>query len=1121
MFLVALALAETPADPCRPQILEYRHLVELTNPGSGTRTERYRFSAPPGSCTSIELPRQLEGMKLENGDLVVKDRKMTRLSSFSEGEMLILSRTEALSGVRLAGAVTQPAFPVEFMVVELAVGAKARVSIWTPQDAKVEVRKRDTGRLFRASFGSEGRVVWSTETSWWDVSASLGAMVDKQVPVGRNLTRMGDFATDASTLTLEAAQKRVWERIALDPTGADWSSLRPLSEVLEAGKGGAAERAVALITLLRAAGYDARPVVVRPEQDDEGVLAVPGLGLFPRTAVRVERDGVVSWIDPAMPISRTDILPRRFRGALMLVAGDLPQVIADDLVPDGTVQIEAEMTVDARGRGATQVDVSVDDEAAMALREILVPLNASVRKQWLSDLLTTVRPDATDLELTLAGVESPTGPLLMRVKFTDQLDVLGAGRIQGDVPAALALQLARVLPPNVLVQERLVLRGADGLVPQVAVPVEEAIDPRALVKRRIELREDGMILHTVGFRPYRTAPAEDTTDGLLFQASERGPQVHFFTGSSGAAAKQVRGTAGDLDSMVAEAVFWYRVGQDAKADKVLKSAGKTAGTAELADSLRRLVPFGESRPWEPVWDAASDPDRLAIVEALEASGDRREAWRRATLLLNSEDPNVVIQALVQVARVQGAKPSGTLDPEAHKAWREPILLLQRAKKLAGEASPGTVVPEIEAGLATVLLADQKCELADDSVRALDPATTNPRQQAVIAEWRACRGELRATAGLPALMAASGYDPVVMRSAVRAYEHADQAREARRWALLAARILGTDRESWMRASGLSVRMGDLRTAVYAARNASDLEPRAMTANIPLQLLASLAGDRVNATLASQRADGYEVSKDPLPLSIELANRFMEPEQRLAFLRLREAEVMADPELLAERLALHEKLGDRAGTQRDAGWLVKRHKRPAAVAAGLRATTDALWSTHSLAVLDAVLKEPAARSARMEFSLFTGTSDPYQDARLLGAFGSAPLVRAAKEDPDQLLAGTTWPLAIDEPEVATPYGFVPAPLLGALEGAVGFTNPDANVSVIASRAGDLLPPPMAQVFQLGRSIAAFGPIEISRLQGHDSVAFVARRTVGDITWWGFAATPQLARFAVSEAVNAQGG
>ena len=61
-------------------------------------------------------------------------------------------------------------------------------------------------------------------------------------------------------------------------------------------------------------------------------------------------------------------------------------------------------------------------------------------------------------------------------------------------------------------------------------------------------------------------------------------------------------------------------------------------------------------------------------------------------------------------------------------------------------------------------------------------------------------------------------------------------------------------------------------------------------------------------------------------------------------------------------------------------------------------------------------------------------------------TAAIVRAAKTDPDRLLAGTRWPLALDDPRVQQPYGFEPAPLLSGLKGVVGFTNEDAHVSVL---------------------------------------------------------------------------
>ncbi|MCA9570949.1 MAG: hypothetical protein KC656_24080, partial [Myxococcales bacterium] len=73
--------------------------------------------------------------------------------------------------------------------------------------------------------------------------------------------------------------------------------------------------------------------------------------------------------------------------------------------------------------------------------------------------------------------------------------------------------------------------------------------------------------------------------------------------------------------------------------------------------------------------------------------------------------------------------------------------------------------------------------------------------------------------------------------------------------------------------------------------------------------------------------------------------------------------------------------------------------------------------------------------------------------------------------------------------------------------------------ASVGGDVLPPPLFGVFKLGEVVDSDDKLTIFRLDGGLAPGFVARRKLGDLTFWGAARTVQLARHAVESGIAAQ--
>ncbi|MEZ4315946.1 MAG: hypothetical protein R3F61_00510 [Myxococcota bacterium] len=1117
LSLVLSGLGVAAEGPCSPDIVEFRHEVELKDANSGIIVESYRFGVPAKSCRAVQLPRLLDGFKLDDQEIVVEGGQLPRDKEWKRGQVLIVTAVRDLSGGPFSEEVPTPPFPVARTVVEVTAPSYTRLSVWADPSAVVEVR-RDRVRRYRATFAGGGQLVWSTEKDWWDVGDRLEKLVVKKLATPAQL---GDLGEGLQYLTLADAMKRLTDTVKLDPVGPSLLDAAPAAEVIARGHGSAAERAIVLVSLLRAAKMDADLGLVRPVGTQAVSLAVPGLGVFQSVAVRVlESDGREVWLDPRSPFNQVGEVPLGMRGSIALVPGDYPRRVHDQLSPDGRVLIRATGTL--QENGAIEVTASVEGQGGgtQAIRDVLAPLSKDFRKQWLTDLLALVRPDVEKVRFQVFGVDDPAQPLGMSIEFLEPgaLEPIGENGLRGHVKPILAAHLARVLPPNIEVVETFELRGKDDLRPFGVQPIRDPIDRDAVLHRKAVVKGNTATFTTTALRPWRVLDREESSDQTLFRAAEEGPQVLLFDQLEKAVTRRLRASANNTETRVLEALLWYQADQPEEAERTLKGALRTARVRTMLDILALYTPRGEFRPWEVVWNAAADDhDRLAIVHALEKKRERREAWRRASILVNSELDAVRIDALVTVARIQGDRPAASVDEEAHKAWREPALILKRAAKWAEEAYPEVGHPSVDIPVAEQLILDGKCDEAGPLIERASQATDIPHVRAIRAEWRACRGDLSVEAELESIIADSEYDPVVITSVVRAFWKLGRIPEARRWAFLGALIARTDAELWMTASDAALAGGDLPSAVYCARQASDLQPDSVRFTVPLQILATLAGDVESATLATKRT-GYAVSVQELPVTMDNADTFIIEEQRLGFLRLRDSDVLADPVLLEERARRQLALNDEVGTIRDAAWLSRKHNSKSADATTYLATAEELWSTAMEDVLARSVKDDGVRRLRMEYALLTGASDPSSDAKLLLDDHAAAFIRDARFDAPALAARSGWPGGVD-PEVRTPEGFRESKVLGALEGVVGFTNQDAGASVLATSEADRLPPPVAGVYSLGPVVGTSGRVTIHALEGGAAPAFAAVRRVGETTWWGISRSRQLATYAVEAGIAAQ--
>lgn len=1111
-----LGVAFGASAPCTASIEEYRQQVELTSSTAASTVDTYRFAVPEGTCSVLELPRSLDGFRIVGGDLEVRDGRLKRNRSWSAGDMVVVARKTALGRGPHAGEVEKPPFPVRTMSVQLTAPTWLRLSVWSSPHGKVSVDV-NRKRTYRALFKDGGRMVWSTEKDWWAVGDRLKRTIDAKLIRPYQLGELGEGAEDLSVADILA---RVAEAVEVVDNGRSWKEARSGVAVLQEGRGSAPERGLVLLSLLRAAGYEANPVIVRPVDAADIPLLVPADALFERFAIRVRRGSLPDvWLDPRSSYTRTEAVPRDLRGVTVLEPGDLPRRLHPHPSPDGLVRIEARASIAEDGQVEITAQVTAEDGATQAIRDVLGPLPKETRKQWLADLLRVVRPELDGLRFQVFGIDDPSLPFGMSLEF----DAPGAFRplhtgLAGDLPAVLAPQLARVLPSNLEIVETLSVQGSEGMKLAAVRPVDEPVTPKAVVHRALDVQKKRTLLTTTAFRPFRDAPRTVEVDRSLDEASSRGPELLFFPIVDKDAARAVQKEGGNSEARVMEALLWLQAGDEEEASKALRRAVRSGRFPVVVDALRRFAPVGERRPWEVLWNAARDDvSRLAIVEALERKNELREAWRRASLLQRSEDPEVQILAFVAVARVQGERPAANIDEAGHKAWREPVLLLKRAEKLAlARSSAGH--PAVDVALAEAFLAKDGCSEAGERIQRAAASDDGPRTRAVLEAWRTCAGEESADIDFAALVEEAGHDTSVLRTVASTLAARGRPEEGLRWSLSAAYLERTDPTRWSEVVEVALAAGDLPTAVFAARRASDLQPKALTTGVPLQILATLLGDDDNARLASKRS-GYQVSIGALPVPLEEADTFLEDEHRLGFYTVRDEEVLADAARLRDRRTRELAAGDSLAAARDAAWLARSFKDAEGVVGAYAAHAGAVWSTHSLEPLRLHLRDPEVRKLRMESALLTGAGDPMADVPYLKADPEAELLKETRYRTSSLAKRSGWPSGLKNPKAVAPPGMRSSRLLSALKGVTGFTHPGAGFVLLVSAEPDLLPPPLQGVFRLGDVVAEDRRVTVYRLEGGRVPGFVAKQTRGDLTFWGAARTPQLARYAVEAGVAAQ--
>ncbi|MFK7928427.1 MAG: hypothetical protein AB8H79_09560, partial [Myxococcota bacterium] len=911
---------------------------------------------------------------------------------------------------------------------------------------------------------AQAEAVWSTGTTWQRAGDALNAQVDATLT-----TRLGrSLGEGLKTATPASLAERVYAGVSLvEPTGPGWES-RPAAEVIAGGSGTPAERGAVLISALRAAGYQAYPGLYRPSRLPGTVpTSLPAPSQLSRPVVAVSMDEGTMWIDPAASAVVPPTLPFDLTGATAWVAGDLPRRLQSSGATEGSVPISGQISLESGGGESFVLNLSATGTADEWLRSQLVGMSDAERATLMSDLIRPGRPELDRLTVTVTGEEDRSKDLRVTVRghTKPRLKELSPGLITESVPAVLATGLATWLPEKIAVREELALTPPPGhaLFAVLTPPVPS--HPGAVVTAKVRREADKILLVADVERPIQYDSPEAASRALrsLNSARRTGPTVIYSSEVSARAAKGLK--AADLDPadrITLEAMMWWRVAKYGKARKLLARYVDIVGLDELNTSLGAYnAPYDLRRTLVDV--PRNSRDKLASLPILVESGREHDAWMRAVEVSDSKSPDHQVSSRLWMLKLQPTEPPDpTKDPQGALLWQEPEQLIRDADRIAKASRDGAPDPKVLAVQAARAAAQGDSEAATELLRKATAQSNDPELWIAFATASAAAGAPMddVQARLDRAVSQRPSDGVLLAQVAATFAATGHRVDALNRSLGAARVSGGDADVWAGVVQRALEAGELGTALFAARRASDLALSNKAHASVLTRVATLAGDPEQANLGWTRGgDPLEVSWPPV---IEELTALVEPPHLLAVLRHHDAAVVSDPGLLSLRAQLELQGGDRARAVRDGALLSQRHGlargRVVAFGAGLGST----WTSSDDTTLDTLARlDPSARATRLELrALFGGSVSA--DVRAMDDDPRAKLWKMALKDPAGLAAkDPTWkspPVTWGSP----PQGYRVNSVLGTVEGVEAWSAPDSRRTVVRHGAEGPIPPPLSVLY-----------------------------------------------------------
>lgn len=1100
--MLPLLIAAAHAEPCL-EVGDVDALHVEIDFVRSTVVEAWTVGWDDGSCEAgdLTLPSGLSGAQV--AEPVATEGRTT----------VVVDRSRLLDGAG-SGTLDPWRATAEVTRVTFRVPSSVPLQVFTDERAHRFAEEDRLEIWWNKGDRSRPQLVWTSWSDWVTAGKAL------QTDILRNLPTVQDLGTLGRSLRYAKIPEllgRLDAALELKPGGRQgWEPGRPVSEILATGQATANERALILLAMLKAAGHDASPAWFTPDDDPlvPRTLPAPHLLPFPGVAVREGRE--MLYLDPGTFGARPPEVPARMRGGRVLVAGRHLTVPVDTGAPRGELRIDATLEVQKSGAVEVVADVTPTGAAEQVLRSRLTGLDAP---QWPEEVLTwiTERGHPRNLVVDVRGLEGEA-PLSIQVRYIEPTKLEGTGStMRGPLRDLMAPRLAALLPPGVTLEERLHVVPPEGSVALTAVRPEHPPSEDVLLNRTLHAEGEELRLGSDWRVLGASAPEQELmripkdTELLIFPADS----------SARRAAKRLE--LPDTDRSLIDAMLLWHLDQPGKAEKQLARLHRKLSVLELADRIAHYVPPGDQRPWKALLKLVdTDAERIAIIDHLLESGDRRLAWQLATFMAkHSPDPVTRAKALVQAARFQGPEqPDGQADPEGHRAWRDPIKLLERAGTLA-QSHPEVVRLE----LARAYMRQGTPMLAADLLdQAMQDAT--PLTKAVRAEFGAMTGSY----GVDVLGLArqavdeAPFDPDVRESVGRALAFLGRRRQGVADILLSAELAGNDSTRWLTAARFAADFGDLRAAVFAARRASDLQPDGLVQGVRLQLLAKLARDEEALDLAIRRSKGtslygdigddleslVKLAEDQIPQDAYDAEQGLAHPWKLALLRHHVADVESERELLRERAQLHFERGMMEDAALDGSLLLDRHRDSEGARYVLSGVTSRFRHADPESLIRQHLRSASVKDARTDLDIVlgerpssTGTGDRRNTLKLM------------RSNPERVAQqATTWPVAMRDFEHPGPTGFADNRYLSAIEGVLAWSDPDRQMTVLVTeKSTGNLPPPFTNLYRTGPTVLSTERgATVVRLDGGALPLFagVTFRDGRDI--WGIGLDPSAARDAV---------
>jgi len=1062
----------------------------------------------PERAEGLVAPAELEGASARGARIV--DGHLDLPDGLSPGTVLSFQadlrqpRTPfAPSGVFR----TVPGLPVAR--AELVVRySRAPLSVWTDPTAQAEWNPggRQEARVVWTDIDPDqvAEAIWTASPGWEQASQALERTVEPMLTdkLGRVLGQ------NLGEISPARAAERVFQEIAL-VRGPDtgWTG-RPARFVIEGGSGTRAERGAVLISVLRAAGYDARPGLYRPSTLEGTVpTSIAATSLLQRPVVAVLRGNRIEWIDPGADHVLPPDLPVELTGAVAWRTGDLPRRLEASGASEGSVPLSGEVRLERDGGESFILNLTATGTAEEWLEERLRGLDDAARADLFRPIVAAGRPETDRLSVGVTGLGDGDQPLRVTVRghATGRLSQVSRGVVRDRVPSVLAPGLAAWMPPRITVHEEIAITPPPGLRLLTTVDVRPPTHPGAVVSSTLRREADKMVMTTDVERPRRHLPPTDAARAAqtLRQASQSGPELLYVEGPTARTARAA-GTA-NLDAAertTLQAMLWWRLARYRKARKLLERMMEPVGLAELDAALVRYdAPYELRRTLADL--PSSDRDRLASVPILLEQGREADAWARAAQVSTSRQHDLRVQSRLYMLDLQpDARPDPATDPEAAARWREPDELLAEADASGRQLGEGKPDPRVLARKARHAMENDHPEEAVALLQVAVERTDDPTIAVALAAASAAAGAPldEVHARLQQAVSRAPSSPELLAQVSDAYARAEQPVRALEHALSAARLDQREAAHWDRVVDRALQAGQLTTALYAARRASDLALSDARAASQLTRVATLAGDEEAANLGWSRG-GTPLDVSWPPALGDLIGLVEQP-HLLALLRHHDAAVIRDAGLLSLRAQLELARGDRDRAVRDGKLLSQRHGIARGEVVAFGAAMGQAWSSRDASTLNNLAgRDPAARSIRLELAaLFQGGRT---QARILGVdLGAmkddprAKLWKQLREDPKAFAARDADWQAGRPPRGGPPIGFVQNELLSGVTGVQAWSDAQARRAVLRHGGTQPLPPPLSVLFTASTPPVASVPGEgrVWRLDDGSFTVYAAARQEG---------------------------